>query len=109
MTAVLATLGPGEQLVFPFAEYWPFYLGFGALVVALLGLDLFVFHRKSHAVSMREAAGWTAFWVSLSCAFGLGLYGYLANRFSGVAPEELHRLYGSATIAKEITLEFFTG
>ena len=109
MTALLATLGPGERLVFPFGEYWLFYAGFGALVVALLGLDLFVFHRHPRAVSMRAAAGWTVFWIALSCVFGACLHAYLAGRFAGAAPDELHRLYGTANPAKDITLEFFTG
>ena len=42
--------------LFPFAEYWPFYLGFLLLVFVLLALDLGVFHRSAHAVSIREAA-----------------------------------------------------
>ena len=40
--------------LFPFGEYWPFYLGFLLLVFALLALDLGVFHRKAHAVSIRR-------------------------------------------------------
>jgi len=109
VTALLATLGPGERLVFPFGEYWLFYALFGALVVALLWLDLFVFHRHPRAVSMRAAAGWTVFWIALSCVFGACLHAYLAGRFAGAAPDELRRLYGTANPAKDITLEFFTG
>ena len=43
-------------MLFPFGEYWPFYLGFLLLVFLLLAIDLGVFHRKAHAVSIREAA-----------------------------------------------------
>ncbi|MFN7708926.1 MAG: TerC family protein [Sphingobacteriia bacterium] len=43
---------------------------FNVMVFTLLMLDLFVFHRKSHVVSVREALIWTAFWIVLS----LGLY-----------------------------------
>lgn len=39
-------------------------------VLALLALDLGVFHRKAHAVSLREAAIWTVVWVILSVLFG---------------------------------------
>ena len=42
--------------LFPFSEYWWFYLAFVGLVVLLLALDLGVFHRKAHVVSFREAA-----------------------------------------------------
>ncbi len=42
---------------------------FNAVVICLLLLDLFVFHRKAHVVSFKEAAGWSAFWVTLSLFF----------------------------------------
>jgi tellurite resistance protein TerC len=45
------------------------WLGFGALVAVLLGLDLFIFHRHAHAPSLRESAAWTLFWCSLAAAF----------------------------------------
>jgi tellurite resistance protein TerC len=42
----------------------------GALIVAMLLLDLFVFHREAHEVTMREAATSSAMWVALGLAFG---------------------------------------
>jgi TerC family integral membrane protein len=39
------------------------------LVVALLGLD-FVLTRRPHEVSMKEAVGWSAFYIALPLAFG---------------------------------------
>jgi tellurite resistance protein TerC len=45
------------------------WIGFGVLVVALLALDLLVFHRHDHTPSVRESAGWTVFWCSLAVAF----------------------------------------
>ena len=106
MTHLLAN---AHQLVFPFADYWGFYLGFGALVVVLLGLDLFVFHRRPHAVGMREAVGWTVIWITMACLFGAGIWVYLDRHFAGVAPTELQQTYGTATVAKDIAIEFFTG
>lgn len=53
------------------------WLGFGLFtlfILALLALDLGVFHRRPHAVSFREAAAWTAVWVTLALSFGLGVY-----------------------------------
>ena len=50
------------------------WVGFNVFVLALLALDLGVFHRKSHVVSVKEAAGWTAIWVALAVAFGTGVY-----------------------------------
>lgn len=47
------------------------WVGFNAIVLGLLALDLGVFNRKSHAVSVKQALGWSAVWVSLAVAFGL--------------------------------------
>jgi len=48
--------------------------GFLGLVLALLAVDLGVFHRKDHAVGFKEAAVWSAVWVILSLAFNAGIY-----------------------------------
>ncbi|MEI7745108.1 MAG: TerC family protein [Chloroflexota bacterium] len=42
----------------------------GALITGMLALDLFVFHRKAHVVSLREAGTWSVVWISLGLAFG---------------------------------------
>ena len=65
-----------------------FWIGFNVVVLALLALDLGVFHRKAHSVSIKEAAIWSAIWVALSLLFNLGIY-----------------LFGDKTKA----LEFLTG
>ena len=44
--------------------------GFLAFVVAMLALDLGVFHRKAHVVGMREALGWSVVWIGLALLFG---------------------------------------
>jgi tellurite resistance protein TerC len=50
------------------------WIGFNAVVLGLLALDLGVFHRRAHRVSVREAGIWSAVWVTLSLSFGLGVY-----------------------------------
>jgi tellurite resistance protein TerC len=45
------------------------WLGFLGFVLAMLALDLGVFHRKDHAVRPREALAWSLVWVALSLAF----------------------------------------
>ena len=50
------------------------WVGFIAFVLAMLALDLGVFHRKAHEVRPREAAIWVAVWVSLALLFALGLW-----------------------------------
>ncbi len=42
----------------------------GVVVLGMLALDLFVFHREAHEVSLREAAAWSAVWITLGLAFG---------------------------------------
>lgn len=45
------------------------WIGFHAIVFLVLALDLGVFHRRSHKVSIREAGLWTLVWVTLSLIF----------------------------------------
>lgn len=51
-----------------------FWVGFNAFVLAMLALDLGVFHRKAHVITAKEAGTWTAVWVSLALVFAAGLY-----------------------------------
>ena len=50
------------------------YVGFVAFILALLILDLGVFHRTAHVVSMREALTWSGIWISLGLAFAGFIY-----------------------------------
>ncbi|KAB8143909.1 TerC family protein [Chloroflexia bacterium SDU3-3] len=50
------------------------WVGFNLFVLAMLALDLGVFHRHSHAVSVREAATWSVVWISLAMLFNVGIY-----------------------------------
>jgi len=50
------------------------WAGFVIAVVVLLALDLGVFHRNAREVRLREAMGWTGFWVFLALSFGLWIY-----------------------------------
>ena len=50
------------------------WVGFNLFVLAMLALDLGVFHRKSHVVSFREAMGWTVAWVTLAALFNIGIW-----------------------------------
>jgi tellurite resistance protein TerC len=47
---------------------------FNVLVIGVLALDLAVFHRKPHALGVREALGWVVFWVLLAAAFAVFVY-----------------------------------
>jgi len=50
------------------------WVGFILFVLAMLALDLFVFHRKTHEIKVKEALLWSAFWIGLSLVFNLGVY-----------------------------------
>jgi len=50
------------------------WVGFNLLVLTLLALDLGVFHREAHEVSLREAAIWSVVWIALAMTFNVGLY-----------------------------------
>jgi tellurite resistance protein TerC len=50
------------------------WIGFNLFVLAMLGLDLGVFHRKAHAVTVREALVWSAVWIALALLFNVGIY-----------------------------------
>jgi tellurite resistance protein TerC len=64
------------------------WVGFNVFVLAMLALDLGVFHRKSHVVSFKESITWTTVWVALALLFNGGVWHF----------------YGS-----QKALEFFTG
>ena len=59
------------------------WAGFLIFVVAMLALDLGVFHRKAHVVSLREALIWTAVWVALSLAFCGVIYPLYETGYGG--------------------------
>lgn len=64
------------------------WIVFCAFISLMLWLDLAVFNRRSHTITVKESLGWTAFWVMLAMAFDVGVYYYLGQ---------------------ERALEFFTG
>jgi tellurite resistance protein TerC len=50
------------------------YAGFTLLVLFLLALDLGVLNRKAHVIGIKEALGWSAFWISLGLLFSVFIY-----------------------------------
>lgn len=95
--------------LFPFAEYWWFYLGFTGFVLFVLALDLGVFHRQAHEVSFREAATWSAVWIALALVFNFLLYQYALWKF----PQDPRLMavpnFDPSSAAWRVGLEFLTG
>jgi tellurite resistance protein TerC len=50
------------------------WAGFILFVLAMLAIDLGVFHKKAHEVSMKEALKWSGVWFILAVVFNLGIY-----------------------------------
>jgi tellurite resistance protein TerC len=69
------------------------WLGFLAFVLVVLALDLGVFHRKAHVVSVKEALGWSAVWIVLALAFSVFVYHGYENQWLGLgtAPDVVER------------------
>jgi tellurite resistance protein TerC len=56
------------------------WIGFTVFVLAMLALDLGVFHRKAHAVTLKEAASWSAVWVGLAVVFNVGVWNWFGSQ-----------------------------
>jgi TerC family integral membrane protein len=50
------------------------WIAFNVFVLGMLALDLGVFHRKAHAVSIKEASIWSVVWIALAMIFNLGIW-----------------------------------
>lgn len=98
-----------DFILFPFAEYYWFYVAFTAFVLSMLLLDLGVFHRTAHSVSIKESAIWTTVWVSLALLFNVFLYFYAVSIFSSDARLLAIPGFNVELAAQQITLEFLTG
>jgi len=86
---------------------WP-WIGFIAFVLLMLALDLGVFHRKAHVVSVKEALAWSALWLTMGLAFAVFVYfAYEGNWFGlGTLPDAVDGLMNGGTTAAE---KYLTG
>ncbi len=80
------------------------WIGSLALVLALLALDLGVFHRRDRAVSITEALAWSAFWIVLALAGGVLVFALYEHGWLGIGSEVGQQLSG-----RDAALQFFTG
>jgi tellurite resistance protein TerC len=60
-----------------------FYAAFLAFVVAMLLVDLKLFHAEEHDPSIRESATWVGVWVGLAVLFGIGVVVFAGSTFGG--------------------------
>lgn len=59
------------------------WIGFCVFILLMLAIDLGVFNRKPHEVSYKDAAIWSAVWVSLALIFAVLLFGPLGWELFG--------------------------
>ncbi len=97
--------------------FW-MYAGFTLLVFLLLALDLGVLNRKAHVISIKEALGWSAFWISLGLLFSVFIYyGYdrhwmglgLTVDTMGSAPVEVEGVGLVYNNGASATVKYITG
>lgn len=80
------------------------WIGFIAIVLLLLALDLGVFNRRPHVIHAPEALAWTAFWVAVSLAFNVGVYFLYEHHWLGIGQAIGHELTG-----RQAAIQFLTG
>src|ERR1044071_581542 len=56
------------------------WVGFNVFVLLMLAVDLGIFHRHAHEVSIKEATGWTIVWVALALLFNYGIYRFIGRQ-----------------------------
>jgi tellurite resistance protein TerC len=64
------------------------WVGFVVLILALLALDLGVLNRKAHVIGVKEALGWSAFWIALGLSFSVFVYFAYENHWLGIGLQD---------------------
>lgn len=96
-------------ILFPLGDYLWFYAGFLLFVLLILALDLGVFHRQAHEVSLQEATGWSVVWITLALLFNFGFY-FFARHVLADDPRLLAMPgFDPSVAARQAALEFLTG
>jgi tellurite resistance protein TerC len=84
------------------------WAGFVLFVLLMLALDLGVFHRNAHVVSIREALSWSAVWVSLGLAFGVFVYFGYEHHWMGLGLA-VDAVDGQVNTGTTATVKYLTG
>jgi len=79
------------------ANSW-LWIGFNIFVLAMLVVDIGIFHRKAHTISIKEASTWSLVWVALAMVFNAGIY-----YFSG--PEPALQFFTGYLIEKSLSVD----
>jgi tellurite resistance protein TerC len=84
------------------------WVGFIVFVLLMLALDLGVFHRQAHVVTVKEALVWSGVWVSLSLAFSVFVYYGYENHWQGLG-SSIDAVDGVINNGTTATVKYLTG
>lgn len=84
------------------------WLGFVGFVLAMLALDLGVFHRSAHVVTVREALAWSVVWVTLGLLFAVFVYHGYAGHWFGLGTR-LDAVDGALNNGASAAVKYLTG
>ena len=84
------------------------WVGFIALVLLMLALDLGVFHRKAHVVSMKEALTWSAVWITMGLSFSVFVYFGYEHHWLGLG-NTVDAVDGVINNGMTATIKYLTG
>lgn len=84
------------------------WTGFIAFVIAMLALDLGVFHRKAHVVRMKEALGWSAVWITLGLLFSVFIHAAYESHWLGLGLG-VDAVDGLVNNGKTAAIKYLTG
>lgn len=89
------------------------YIGFIGLVFVFLALDLGVFHREAHEVTMKESAIWSVIWLTCGLSFSGFVYFAYQNHWLGLGLDT-PQYSGGAIVLGEVTgataaIQYLTG
>lgn len=68
------------------------WIGFILLILFLLALDLGVLNRKAHVIGVKEALGWSAFWIALGLSFSIFIYFGYEKHWLGLGKLSPHKV-----------------
>ena len=83
---------------------WLIWLGFFAIFIGVLALDLGVLHREAKAMQVRQALGWTVVWIVVALTFAGLVYGVYEYQWFG-----WHALGEDPPDGAEAALQYVTG
>ena len=84
------------------------WIGFVVLILALLALDLGVFHRRAHVVAMREALLMSAFWIALGLLFSVFVYFSYEHHWLGIG-STVDAVENTVNNGQSATIKYLTG